>query len=72
MLHVIFLEIPRELGVPSPLIEELVKDLALHVSEVFDGLGLQIPQTLPLLLESVQLAELSSGYFLLEKLLGHP
>ena len=32
MLHVIFLEGPRELSVPSPLIEELVKDLALHVS----------------------------------------
>ena len=72
MLHVIFLEAPRELSVPSPLIEVLVKDLALHASEVFDGLGLQVPQALPLLLEGVQLAELSSGYLLLEKFLGHP
>jgi hypothetical protein len=40
MLHVIFLEAPRELSVPSPLFEVLVKDLALHASEVFDGLGL--------------------------------
>jgi hypothetical protein len=72
MLHVIFLEAPRELSVPSPLIEVLVKDLSLHASEVFDGLGLQVPQALPLLLEGVQLAELSSGYLLLEKLLGHP
>ena len=37
LLHVIFLEVPRELSVPSPPIEELIKDLALHVSEVFDG-----------------------------------
>ena len=32
MLHVIILEAPRELSVPPPLIEVLVKDLALHVS----------------------------------------
>jgi len=72
MLHVIFLEAPRELSVPPPLIEVLVKDLALHVGEVFDGLGLQVPQALPLLLEGLQLTELSSGDLLLEKLLGHP
>ena len=72
MLHVIFLEAPRELCVPPPLIEVLVKDLTLHVREVFDGLGLQVPQALPLLLEDVQLAELSSGDLLLEKLLSHP
>lgn len=72
MLHVIFLEVPRELCVPSPLIEVLVKDLALKVGEVFDSLGLQVPQTLPLLLEGVQLAELSSRDLLLEKLLVHP
>jgi hypothetical protein len=72
MLHVIFLEAPRELCVPPPLIEVLVKDLALHVGKVFDCLGLHVPQALPLLLEGVQLAELSSGDLLLEKLLGHP
>ena len=72
MPHVPCLEAPRELGVPSPLLEVLIKDLPLHVGKIFDGLRLLVPQALPLPLEGVQLAELSSGDLLLEKLLGYP
>lgn len=72
MPHVACLEIFRELRVPPPLLEVLVKDLALEAREVFDGLRLLVPQTLPLPLEGVQLAELSSGDLLLEKFLGYP
>ena len=72
MPHVPRLEIIRELRVPPPLLEVLVKDLALQAREVFDGLRFLVPQTLPLPLEGVQLAELSPRDLLLEKLLGHP
>ena len=70
--HVPRLETFRELRVPPPLLEVLVKDLALEAREVFDGLRFLVPQTLPLPLQGVQLAELSPRDLLFEKLLGYP